>query len=623
MRGSAVFRTGVAPGGALAGPWVRNPLWTRARAVPSLDLRFADNKSLVDAVTGAQLVTFTRASSGTFVGSDGVLRTAVTNLCLQSENFTTTWTNFLSTDAANTAIAPNGTLTADTLIPDSGATAGLIRQDFSGATFTDNASISFSIYVKAAGLTNFNIQFYNKANTFHGGQTVNASTGALSGVGTLASTAVTSIGDGWYRVSMTGMSSGTGATGPNLRIVVTSTGDGTSGLFLWGAQLEQSSTVGEYIPTTSAINSAPRFDHNPTTGESLGLLVEEARTNSITNNTMVGAVAGTPGTLPTGWNRNVTQNGITQNVAGVGVINGISYVDIRFQGTATGSGYTDVAMGSATAAQNQTWAFSAYLAMVGGSTANMTAGALTLYGSPTFSDNGSVTWLSTIGSNLTANSRFSAVRTFTNVLTNSADFRLTISATAGAAVDITIRIGLPQLEQGAFTTSPILTSTATATRAADVASVTGTNFSSWYNQTEGTVFAEGAVAQPNSGGNQFVFRTSDNGYNNSVALNIQSGGFASIATASGGVFDGVATSSATLIANTTAKFAGAYATNNLGVSLNGATVATDTSATMPTALNRLDIGSDHIGSNRIKAGTIKRLTYWPTRLSTIQQITQP
>ena len=79
MRGSAAFRVAVAPGGALAGPWVRDPLWTRARAVPSLDLRFADNKSLVNATTGAQLVTFTRASSGTFVGSDGLIKTATTN----------------------------------------------------------------------------------------------------------------------------------------------------------------------------------------------------------------------------------------------------------------------------------------------------------------------------------------------------------------------------------------------------------------------------------------------------------------------------------------------------------------------------------------------------------------
>ena len=79
MRALGASRTSLVPGGVLAGPWVRDPLWRRARAVPSLDLRFADNKSLVDAVTGASLVTFTRASSGTYVGSDGVLQTAATN----------------------------------------------------------------------------------------------------------------------------------------------------------------------------------------------------------------------------------------------------------------------------------------------------------------------------------------------------------------------------------------------------------------------------------------------------------------------------------------------------------------------------------------------------------------
>ncbi|MFM6192892.1 MAG: hypothetical protein ACKPFF_10615, partial [Planktothrix sp.] len=47
--------------------------------------------------------------------------------------------------------------------------------------------------------------------------------------------------------------------------------------------------------------NTPRFDHNPNTKESLGLLIEEQRTNSIRNNTMQGAVAGTPGTLPTNW----------------------------------------------------------------------------------------------------------------------------------------------------------------------------------------------------------------------------------------------------------------------------------------------------------------------------------
>jgi hypothetical protein len=61
-------------------PWVKNELWRRARAVPSLDLRFADNKSLVDAVTGASLITFNRASSGTYTDSAGVIQTASNNV---------------------------------------------------------------------------------------------------------------------------------------------------------------------------------------------------------------------------------------------------------------------------------------------------------------------------------------------------------------------------------------------------------------------------------------------------------------------------------------------------------------------------------------------------------------
>ena len=69
--------------------WVKDALWRSAQAIPSLDLRFAENKSLTDAVTGASLVTFTRASSGTFVGSDGVLQTAAIDVPRFDHNPTT------------------------------------------------------------------------------------------------------------------------------------------------------------------------------------------------------------------------------------------------------------------------------------------------------------------------------------------------------------------------------------------------------------------------------------------------------------------------------------------------------------------------------------------------------
>jgi hypothetical protein len=202
---------------------------------------------------------------------------------------------------------------------------------------------------------------------------------------------------------------------------------------------------------------------------------------------------------------------------------------------------------------------------------------------------------------------------------------LTFTPTAGSlTLTVTGTVQFGQLEAGLFATSYIPNAgTGQVNRSADVASITGANFSSWYRQNEGTGYTECAIALPASSGNQFVFRASDNSYNNSVAWNIQLSGFASMATAAGGVFDGIASSSSALTANQAAKFAAGYQANNLALSLSGAATVIDTSATMPTALTRADIGSDHLGNNRIRAGTIRRLTYWPQRLpnSTLQNIT--
>jgi hypothetical protein len=54
-------------------------LWDKAGTRPSLDQQFADRKDLIDTISGQQLITFTRASAGTYVGSDGLIKTATTN----------------------------------------------------------------------------------------------------------------------------------------------------------------------------------------------------------------------------------------------------------------------------------------------------------------------------------------------------------------------------------------------------------------------------------------------------------------------------------------------------------------------------------------------------------------
>ena len=614
MRGSAVFRTGIAPGGALAGPWVRDPLWTRARAVPSLDLRFADNKSLVDAVTGASLVTFTRASSGTFVGSDGVIKTAVTNLLLRSEEFdNASWSKTACSVAANTTTAPNGTLTADTLTEDSTLNQHLLSITAT-ATITVGSVYTLSCYVKnAVGTRKVFLTAFGE-----GYSVFDPVTGNIVQAGGNTCSAL-SIGNDWWRFNVAftktntnaGFFIGTWSTTNNY------TGDGTSGLFLWGAQVEQSSTVGEYIPTTSVINSAPRFDHNPTTGESLGLLVEEARTNSIRNNTMVGAVAGTPGTSPTNWGVATSNAELTSQIVGVGSESGISYIDIKISGTVTASRDLDIRLETllgVSASFGQTWTQSVYLREVGGSQSNIAAIYLQANTYTAVGTYVTTPWFSavTVGSGSLITQRLTATAVLLGATTAYIAPFIKISTATTGAVDFTLRIGLPQLEQGAFATSVIPTTTATVTRAADVASITGSAFTSFYNQTEGTVYGEGALLATATGP-VFVMR-------DPTAINRHQIGLSSAAIVTGNVVE--ASFSVAYTAQTKSSFA--YALNNAAFTNNLTALQTDTSCLMPTGVITASIGRFDFGGLQSHNGTIKRLTYWPTRLAntTLQRITQ-
>ena len=110
---------------------------------PTLDLNFAGKQSLNDQTTGNSLVTHTRSSNATYVGGDGLIRNAVTNLLLNSEDITGSgWATYYNTSGtasapvitANYGIAPDGTQTADRVQLDKG----------SGTTSNDNTNISSS-----------------------------------------------------------------------------------------------------------------------------------------------------------------------------------------------------------------------------------------------------------------------------------------------------------------------------------------------------------------------------------------------------------------------------------------------------------------------------------------------
>jgi hypothetical protein len=176
-----------------------------------------------------------------------------------------------------------------------------------------------------------------------------------------------------------------------------------------------------------------------------------------------------------------------------------------------------------------------------------------------------------------------------------------------------------QLEAGAFATSYIPTVASTVSRSADVATMTGTNFSTWYNQSEGTFVAE-ASKYANVDGYAF---TADAG----SAANLVGGGV----LASGAGFSsinagGVAQafqSVGSIAPNSVFKIAVAAATNNANVAANGAVATTDTTVTMP-IVDRLQIGS-YVGVSTRLNGHIRAIAYYNTRLpnTSLQTLTAP
>ena len=267
---------------ALTPPWVRDDLWRRARAVPSLDLRFADNKSLTDAVTGASLVTFTRASSGTFVDSAGVLQTAATdvprfdhnpitgeslgllveeqrtNLLLRSEEFGTTWTApGFSAVTPNTTVAPNGVTTADTLVETTGVSE--VHRVSQTISVVSGTTYTLSVFAKQGSRQYVYLGF--GPNATWNGTGVNGFFDLQNGtIGTLVNCTATIVAypNGWYRCTVTSTPTATNANAianigaSSNGTTQTYTGDGSNAVILWGAQLEAGAFPTSYIPTTTA-----------------------------------------------------------------------------------------------------------------------------------------------------------------------------------------------------------------------------------------------------------------------------------------------------------------------------------------------------------------------------------
>jgi hypothetical protein len=302
---------------------------------------------------------FTRASAATRINAQGLIETVAvgdnrlnyplidgvvngcpslllepqrTNLALYSEQFdNAAWTKSNSSITANAATSPDGYTNADKIVENT-ATSG--HTTFQSISVTSGATYTISAFGKAAERTRLWLDLYGGTNSAN----FDLSNGTIlaSSVGITAK--IENYGNGWYRCSITGVAPAA-TIYPNVGPTTSSTtdnqytGNGTNGLYLWGAQLEEGSYPTSYIPTsgTTATRSAETCNNAGdvnTFNDSEGVLFAEvsALANDLTNR----YIAISDGTTS---NRILFRyfDGLSNSVSLFVVFGGVTQAEINYQ----------------------------------------------------------------------------------------------------------------------------------------------------------------------------------------------------------------------------------------------------------------------------------------------------
>jgi hypothetical protein len=346
-----------------------------------------------------------------------------------------------------------------------------------------------------------------------------------------------------------------------------------------------------------------RFDHNPITGESLGLLIEEQRTNLLERSEEFDNAYWTKTASSVSSNSVIAPDG---NLAGDVYIPSTASADHFLFGSVT---LTAVAHTFTIYAKNYGQSVLKIGIGVPGTPVanfNLLTGAVgTTSGGATASIQsvGNGWYRCSVGFTGTAGSILVVIRSgTTDNFTNS----YVSDGFNGVA------IWGAQLEAGAFPTSYIPTVAAQVTRAADAASMTGANFSSWYRADEGTLYAETTLNARSSdllagglglGQNQIFFSPT-------------SATAARFRVRNNGADQALITSTIVNIAGGSAKQCAAYKTDDFAFSANGNVAGTDTSGTVP-IVDRLNIGFENLNNGYCNT-TIRKLAYYPIRATNAQ-----
>jgi hypothetical protein len=387
--------------------------------------------------------------------------------------------------------------------------------------------------------------------------------------------------------------------------------------------LDSRVTIARALNTATRVNSSglveivnanlPRFDYDPSTLAAKGLLIEEARTNSLTysqefnnviwlqNNVLVTQNTATApdGTLTADLVSEVavpTSHLWTQSIS---YTSGVSYtfsVYMKKGSGATAPDWMQLTFGSAAFGASQYANF------------NLATGAVgtVLGGTATIQNAGSGWYRLSFTATATATATTPAALAFINNTNASARLPTYTGATTSDVL-----VWGAQVEAGAFATSYIPTTTTSLTRNPDLVSMTGTNFSDWFNASEGTFAFEGAV-YVDQGATTVDFLQASNSVSNAISIDLAMFGaafpFFSVANTTTQANLGLGT----LTLNTVFKMVGAYKLNSFVGSKDGGTVQTDNSGTIPSGIIQLGIGNRLSGP--YMNGWARKIAYWPQRL---------
>jgi hypothetical protein len=552
-------------------------------------------------------LTFSRASSATRVGPDGLIEKVRTNVVLQSNSFDTTWATTNATVTSGQA-GYDGTNNAWEL--NSSASGGRILQSNTQAglqTFSVYAkgSVSSGIRLYAFGTVNANAYFNLNLGTV----------GVIGGSGVTAK--IEAVDGGWYRCSIS-----FNQTNVNLRLYTSDNANAEAAgtIYIQNAQLEAGDIATDYIATTSAavsvgpVANLPRLDYlGATCGPRLNL--EPQRTNAITFSEQMdnaawiknvnAAVTANQAISPDGYqNADLVSNTLAGgNMDYYQLVTGSASTTYTYSVFVKAATHTKCALRAVIGAPSPfTTTPAAYFDLA-------TASVIQSYGSATNAK------IEAVGSNgwYRVSMTFPTIGTshYLNLFPLSDTYSLSAS---NAPLNYSSTGGVyfwgAQYEIGAYATSYIgPTLGASVTRLADSASKTG--ISSLIGQTEGTLFWD---FDTNNSDLYKRFSISNSSTVNWIFVGIEiATGTARGYVRNGGSIQADIQGSAN-ISVSRVKIALAYKANDFALYVNGEQIGTDNSGTVPTC-SSLDIGSQNPSSAVNAQSDTNQALLFKTRLS--------